>query len=133
MVQTLEQLEDDVWPEPDVHTSLIDTCHRLRRVPIDSLAPGEIRLLLGQRIGVRHLVPRALNFLDADPLTDASYFPGDLLTSVLRADENRFRGFPAIRNQLVAIATRARQIMSESNENPVSHHELSALLAEYER
>lgn len=133
MAHTLEQLEGDVWPEPDVHTSLIDTCHRLRRVPIDLLAPGDIRILLGQRIGVRHLVPRAIDFLDADPLIDASYFPGDLLTAVLRADDNRFRGFPAIRNQLLIISSRARKIMSESNEAPRSHQELSALLTEYDR
>ena len=133
MAHTLEQLEDDVWPAPDVHTSLIDTCHRLRRVPIDSLAPSDIRILLGQRIGVRHLVPLAIDILDADPLIDASHFPGDLLTAVLRADENRFRGFPVIRNQLTAIAARARRIMSESNAAPVSHQELSALLTEYER
>lgn len=133
MAHTLEQLENDVWPDPEVRTSLIDTCHRLRRVPIDSLSLGDIRILLGQRIGVRHLVPRAIDFLNADPMIDASYFPGDLLSAVLRADENRFRGFPAIRNQLVAIAARAREIMSESDEAPVSHQELSALLTEYER
>ncbi|MBM4075722.1 MAG: hypothetical protein FJ267_08785, partial [Planctomycetes bacterium] len=79
MTRTLEQLENDVWPEPEVHTSLIDSCHRLRRVPIDTLDPSDIRLLLGQRIGVRHLVPRAMEFLDAEPLLDASHFPGDLL------------------------------------------------------
>ncbi len=133
MTRTLEQLENDVWSKTDIHTSLIDTCHRLRRVPVDSLRPADIRLLLGQRIGVRHLVPRAIDLLKTDPMLDASFFPGDLLTAVLRADENRFRGFPDIRGQLVAIASRARQVVSESDEKPVSHKDLTELLLEYER
>ena len=53
MSPTLEQLERDVWPSPEVHTPLIDACHRLRKVPIDSLTAADVRMLLGQRIGVR--------------------------------------------------------------------------------
>jgi CDI immunity proteins len=133
MTLTLEQLENDVWPEPSVRTSLIDTCHRLRRVPIHTLTAGDIRLLLGQRIGVRHLVPRAIELLREDPLLDASYDAGDLLIAVLRADDNRFLGFPKIREQLVAIASLAKQRISGSEVDAASHHELSVLLTEYER
>lgn len=133
MARTLEQLENDIWPEPDVHTSLIDACYRLRRVPIDRLSAGDIRLLLGQRIGVCHLVPLAINLLDGDPLLDTSYSPGDLLAAVLRADDKRFRGFPKLRSQLVVLASRARQMRLESDEMPLLHDELSLLLSEYER
>jgi hypothetical protein len=133
MASTLEQLENEIWPEPDVHTSLIDTCHRLRKIPIDSLRAGDIRMLLGQRIGVRHLAPRAIEILNADPMLDASFFPGDLLAAVLSADDNRYRGFPKLRNQLVSIVSRASRSISELEEIPGSLHNLIALLPEYEQ
>ena len=133
MTPTLEQLENDIWPEPDVHTSLIDTCHRLRKIPIDDLGAGDIRMLVGQRIGVRHLVPVAIQLLDADPMLDAALYPGDLLTAVLRADANYYRGFPKLRNQLVSIASRAQQSISELDELPRSLQELVTILREYEQ
>jgi hypothetical protein len=133
MTSTLEQLENDIWPEPDVHTSLIDTCHRLRKVPIDDLSAGDIRMLLGQRIGVRHLVSVAIQLLDADPMLDATFFPGDLLTAVLRADVNYYRGFPKLQNQLVSIASRAQRSIAELEELPRSLQDLVTILREYEQ
>ena len=133
MPSTLEQLENDIWPEPDVHTTLIDTCHRLRKIPIDDLGAGDVRILLGQRIGVRHLVPVAIQLLDADPMLDATFYPGDLLTAVLRADANYYRGFPKLRNQLVSIASRAKRSISELEELPRSLKDLAVILREYEQ
>lgn len=133
MTPSLEQLENDIWPEPDVHTTLIDTCHRLRRIPIDALSAGDVRMLLGQRIGVRHLVPVAIQLLNADPMLEATFYPGDLLTAVLRADANYYRGFPKLRNQLISIASRARRSISELEELPRSLQDLVAILVEYER
>lgn len=133
MTPSLEQLENDIWPEPDVHTTLIDTCHRLRRIPIDALSAGDVRMLLGQRIGVRHLVPVAIQLLNADPMLEATIYPGDLLTAVLRADANYYRGFPKLRNQLISIASRARRSISELEELPRSLQDLVAILVEYER
>lgn len=132
MSRTLEQLENHVWLEPKDSTSLIDTCHRLRRIPIDLLSAGDLRLLLGQRIGVRFLIPRAIELLGEDPLLEATYFPGDLLTAVLRAGEKQFRGFPGIREQLVSIASRAKLLLSSSSDETCLHHELLLLLVEYE-
>jgi hypothetical protein len=131
MTATLEQLEGDIWPDPEVRTSLIDSCHRLRKVPIDTLTAGDIRMLLVQRIGAKHLASRAIELLDSDPMLDASFFPGDLLIAVLRADVNRYRGFPQLRRQLVSIASRAKQWIAPLEEMPSSLHDPPALLNEY--
>ena len=133
MTRTLEQLENDIWAEPEVHTNLIDTCHRLRKIPIEFLSAGDVRILLGQRIGVQHLAPRAIQMLNVDPMLDATFFPGDLLAAVLRADINRYRGFPELRNQLVDIVALAKKSISELGEVPVSLQDLVSLLPEYER
>ena len=42
--------------------------------------------MIGQQIALDHLVPLALERLQADPLVGGDYYPGDLLASVLRAD-----------------------------------------------
>ncbi len=88
-------------------------------------------MLLGQGIGVRFLVPRAIELLDLDPMLEASIYSGDLLTAVLGADENRYRGFPQIRSKLVDLAIRAKQAMSTSDDEFLSHQQLLALLSDY--
>ena len=128
---TLEQLDGDEWPEPDVRTSLIDTCHRLRKIDIGELEAGDLRILLGQRIGTRHLIEHAIGFLQNDPLVDATFYPGDLLIAALKADDNGYRGFPLIRNQLVAIAMQARTFVARMDQLPTSLTELPQLLDEY--
>ena len=131
MSPTLEQLERDVWPNPEVHTPLIDACHRLRKVPIDSLTAADVRMLLGQRIGVRHLIGHAIALLESDPFLDASFFPGDLLICALSADKKRFCGFPQIHSRLRAIADRAKGLIPKGEPLPVSLRDLPALLDEY--
>ena len=88
-------------------------------------------MLLGQRIGVRFLVPRAIELLDLDPMLEASFYPGDLLAAVLGADVNRYRGFPQIRSKLVDLAFRAKHAMTKSDDELSSHQQLLALLSDY--
>ena len=103
---TLEQLEDEVWPAAEFHTNLIDTCHRLRKKEVDKLDAGELRILIGQKIGLRFLVPRAIDFLDQEPFMQATFFAGDLLEAVIAADPALYQGKPEIHNRLRTIARR---------------------------
>lgn len=80
---TLEEL-DGAWPDPGSDaTDLVQRCHRLRAVPIADLTPSDLRVLISQGIGVEHLLPRAVDVLEADPLVETSYEPGDLLRAVM--------------------------------------------------
>ena len=80
---TLEQIERDFWPDGEYPTGLVKRCHELRKVPLNRLTVGDLRLLIGQSIGLQYLVPLALEFLEEDPLVEGDYFPGDLLKNVL--------------------------------------------------
>ena len=84
---TLNQLEGVVWGEPTFDSSLVTTCHRLRTKPIDQFSVEDLRIMIGQRIGLPHLVPRAVAALERDPLAEGDFYPGDLLASVTRAVE----------------------------------------------
>ncbi len=84
---TLEILDGDVWAEPTYHSSLVETCHRLRKKPIAEFTPADLRIMIGQRIGLPHLIPPALALLEREPMIDAFFFPGDLLAAAVEADD----------------------------------------------
>jgi hypothetical protein len=44
----------------------------------------DLRLLLSQQKGVTVLVPLALAKFEQNPLTEGDFYPGDLLTTILR-------------------------------------------------
>lgn len=57
---TLEDLEGQRRGDPPADaTPLVVRCHRLRRMPVDDLTPDDVLCLLGQEIGVEHLLPIA--------------------------------------------------------------------------
>jgi hypothetical protein len=63
---------------------MVERCHQLRKVPLSDLTPGDCRLLIGQDVGTRHLVPLALSFLEGEPLVEGDYYPGDLLLALIQ-------------------------------------------------
>ena len=84
---TLEELEGNVWPDPAPNqaTSLVLKCHRLRRKDIASFTPEDVRVLIGQGIGLPHLTPLALAVLEREPLEAGTMgFPGALLLALIR-------------------------------------------------
>lgn len=85
--KTLEELEYDVWEDPGDTTGLIRNCNRLRRKPLRNFTPSDCRLLIGQNISLSILVPMALQWLRENPFLEATYYHGDLLLSVLRAEK----------------------------------------------
>ena len=85
--KTLDQLEGVVWGEPTYDSHLVTTCHRLRTKPIDEFSVEDLRIMIGQQIGLPHLVPLAVAALERDPLAEGDDYPGDLLANVIGARE----------------------------------------------
>ncbi|MEU0602492.1 contact-dependent growth inhibition system immunity protein [Streptomyces sp. NPDC006393] len=82
--RSLEELERDRWPAPSGDaTRLVATAHELRRKPIGALTVEDMRLLIGQNIGLTHLLPLALEVLRLDPMAEGDMYEGDLLVAVL--------------------------------------------------
>ncbi|MEU0536887.1 contact-dependent growth inhibition system immunity protein [Amycolatopsis tolypomycina] len=93
--RSLEQLEGDSWGAPPADaTRLISTAYALRRKPVGDLSAEDLRLLLGQHIGVETLVPLALTMLEDDPLAEGDFYPGDLLVAVLKAPATHWPAHP---------------------------------------
>ena len=99
--QTLEKLEGVTCGEPNYHSYLVTEIHRLRRVPIKQFRIEDFRILIGQSIGLKYLVPLALDHLVHHPLAQGDFYPGDLLRAVATVDEEYWRDCAGQRIKLV--------------------------------
>ena len=105
--KSLQQLEGEDWGEPTFDSQLVKECHRLHRVPLRDLTVEDLRITIGQQIGLEYLVPLALERLHDDPFAEGAYYPCDLLVSVLGAEAQFWQRHPELREQLIAITERA--------------------------
>ena len=73
--KAIEELENDYWGEPTFGSYVIKTCHKARQKPIKALSNEEIRCLIGQKIGLKYLLPAAVDILKNEPLIDIASHP----------------------------------------------------------
>ncbi|WP_233562944.1 contact-dependent growth inhibition system immunity protein [Micromonospora musae] len=100
---TIEQLERNVWPDPGSDASaLVTLCTQLRRKPLAEFTVEDLRIMLGQEIGVPALLPLAVQVLLRDPLAEGDYYPGDLLSNVLRLPDSAWSSLRAERKRLAS-------------------------------
>jgi|SRR5688572_11043640 len=115
---TIEELEGDRWPEPKFDSHLVLECHRLMKLQLRLFTVENLRIMLGQDIGSRYLVPIALGHLEADPLVAGDFYPGDLLCSVLSLPREFWNARPELRARVAAVAARAIDRASANDEVP---------------
>jgi contact-dependent growth inhibition (CDI) system CdiI-like immunity protein len=108
--ETLEQLEGHIWPPADDDSYLVSTVHRLRKKPLAEFTVEDLRIMLGQGVGLPHLMPRAVGVLEREPLAEGDFYPGDLLSSVIQA-ESWLVGRPALASRVIAVA---RRVLAEA-------------------
>ena len=85
--RTLEELNGEHWGAPETApTPMVERCLRLRQMKLEELCDGDVRLLVSQKIGVRHVIPKAFKLLAADAVLETDYFPGDLLCALMKTD-----------------------------------------------
>lgn len=98
---TLQSLENDFWPNPpEDSTNLIKTCHTLRKKPLNEMTIENLRVMIGQDIGLKYLVPIAMENLRTDILAAGDFYPGDLLESVLRLDKAFWESNPEMKMEM---------------------------------
>ena len=115
--KTLEQLEGAVWNAPDPDSYLAATCHALRRKPLGDFSVEDLRIMIGQGIGLSHLLPLALDVLEQDPWAEGDYYPGDLLASVLRVERSSWKQIPQVWARLRALVARLEDIPPDMQES----------------
>ncbi|MGW0578108.1 contact-dependent growth inhibition system immunity protein [Streptomyces sp. NPDC002920] len=112
--RSLEELERDRWSTPSAEASrLVATVHALRRRPIGELTVEDMRLLIGQDVGLAYLLPLALEVLRDDPMAEGDMYEGDLLSAVLTRS-------PAVWKECSQLGRELGVIVSELTDLPPS-------------
>ncbi|MFD7417457.1 contact-dependent growth inhibition system immunity protein [Kitasatospora purpeofusca] len=103
--RSLEELEHDRWPAPSGdETRLVATVLALRRKPVGDLTVEDLRLLIGQGVGLVHLLPLAVDVLRGDPLAEGDMYEGDLLATVLSRGAEVWHRIPGLGEEVRSIA-----------------------------
>ena len=108
--RSLEELDGHNWGEPETApTGMVATCLRLRRTPLGALGPGDLQLLISQKIGLEYLMAKAIQVVSETPFLEAEFYPGDLLRTLLRVDVKYWGENPTELHWLVRVARAVRK------------------------
>jgi hypothetical protein len=114
LARTLTEIEGDDWPDPELDSHLVATVHGLRDKPIGEFTIEDLRVAIGQSVGLPYLVPLAVNQLERDPLIEGDYFPGDLLSNVVRIADSFWDSHAVLRGRLIPVARSAHDRTDDS-------------------
>ena len=84
--KTLENLEKDIWDQPDFESHLTTRCYELRKITLNKFTTEDLRIMIGQQIGLKYVVPLAIETLTKDIFSEGDLYPGDLLKTLLHID-----------------------------------------------
>ncbi len=81
---SIEALESQYWDDIEFDSYVVRTAQEARKKPLSKLSKEEIRLLIGQKIGLKYVIPKAIDLLEQNPLIEVYYYEGDLLSNMLK-------------------------------------------------
>lgn len=82
--KSVAQLENIDFSGSDFNSYVVKKSTEAVKKPIEKLSGEEIRLLIGQKIGLKYLIPIAIDIIEKNPLIEITFFEGDLLLELLR-------------------------------------------------
>jgi hypothetical protein len=86
--KSLEELEGISFEVTVFQSSLILKCQELWRKKLKDFTIEDLRVMIGQKIGLKFLVPIALEALVPNPFVEGNHYIGDLLEQVLKVDKD---------------------------------------------
>jgi hypothetical protein len=84
--KTIEDLENNYWQDTTFPTKLVERCHELRKIQLDKFLTEDLRIMIGQQIGLDYLIPLAIETLAKDLFAEEDFYPGDLLQNILQVE-----------------------------------------------
>ena len=114
---SLEQLTGTSEGDPDTApTPLVASIQRAWRKPLEQLSDEEIGQLVVQQCGFPYVLDLIWPKLTADPLFDGGYYPGDVLSNLIRADQAIWATRPEYQMELDALYRLALERPADENE-----------------
>lgn len=115
--KSLDELEETDSGNPDeALTPMVGECIRARKKPLASLSPDEIGLLVGQQDGAPFILDLVIPLLEVMPLLETRHYPGDVLSSLIRADQSLWEHRPEYREVLAQLYDRVRMLPADETE-----------------
>jgi len=124
--KTLLELEGAGGAVSTFDRHLVEAVRRLRRLPIRDYRIEDLRLMIGQGLGLPYLVPLALDVLESDPFAKGDYYPGDLLRMVTSVPQEFWSDHPSFRRRAAHVVRRALQGFDQAETLPELRSELWA-------
>ena len=85
--KSLNTLENHNWGDPaKAPTNLVRRCIELSKVSIDNFTLSDLRVMIGQKFGLKYLIPLAIEKLQDNIFVDTEFYEGDLLQNILKID-----------------------------------------------
>ena len=105
---SLEELTGLKEGDPeDAPTPMVAAIQRSWKKPLNKLSDDEVGRLVVQHYGYPYLLDLLWPKLKADPLFDGGYYPGDVLSNLIRAEDTIWADRPDYQTELDALYRRA--------------------------
>ena len=128
--KTLTELEGEDWGPPTYNSHLVTTVHRLRYVPINQFNIEDLRIVIGQHIGLPWLVPIALEHLEKDAFVSGDFYPGDLLKNVATIPKDFWASRRDLRDRAKRVVEGALDHIQQADTVPELEQELRCALGQ---
>jgi len=100
----------------DAPTPMVAAIMGSWKKPLKELSDEEIGRLVVQHYGYPYLLDLVWPKLEADPLLDGGYYPGDILSNLIRADSNIWADRPEYKARLDELYRRALKRPDDEND-----------------
>ena len=101
---SINQLENVPIPRPSEYEShLVKRCFDLANKKLKYFSPEDLRIMIGQNLGLDYLIPISIQILEKEPFLEADFYEGDLLLNVLKIDKDYWDRNPEIKRKLINI------------------------------
>lgn len=116
ITKSIEQLEGAVWDESNPPTILVERVLQYRKVPLSDLTIEQLRLLIGQDVGLSYLLPVAIQKLKENILAEGDLYEGDLLSAVLSINDRFWEEHSALKQEVQRLISEKQHVIEQSNE-----------------
>lgn len=89
--KSLSQLLGALTEDATYSSALVTTCRTLYEKPLKDFTVENLRVMIGQSIGLEFLIPLAVEVLQENPFAEGDYYRGDLLSAVVKVESGFWR------------------------------------------
>jgi hypothetical protein len=111
--KSLEELESEKMEKPDFQSSLTLSVYRLWSTPLNLYSTEDLRLMIGQNISLKYLLPIAIDKLTENPFAEGDFHYGDLLCSVLNVESSFWKLHPQMHQAVLETVSGLPSILEE--------------------